>query len=146
MLLDLPAERLDFIKNLRKKYKVFLFSNTNEIHLKEFFNIFQQQSGLENLDAYFDKQYYSHVFGRRKPVPDSFIAILNDNKLRADETLFIDDSLRHVQGAKQAGLYAMHLTKEKSFFDVLRFLEEIELEEKNDAMLNDRACCKCVVS
>jgi len=42
MLLDLPKKRLDFIKSLRGKYKVFLFSNTNDIHLKEVFNICQR--------------------------------------------------------------------------------------------------------
>ncbi len=132
MLLDLPKKRLDFIKELRKKHKTFLFSNTNDIHLKEVFNICQKQNGFNTFNDFFDKEYYSHIFGRRKPNPDAFIDILNENKLEANETLFIDDSLQHVLGAREAGLYAMHLSKDKSIFDVMIFMEEINSLNKTE--------------
>ena len=118
MLLDLPKKRLDFIKSLRGQYKVFLFSNTNEIHLKEFFNICQRQNGFHTFEGYFDKEYYSHIFGKRKPHLDAFISLLNENKIEAQETILIDDSLQHVLGARQAGLYAIHLSKDGSIIDI----------------------------
>ena len=114
MLLDLPIERLEFIRQLRKEYKVFLFSNTNEIHLKEVFNICQRQNGFDTFKGFFDKEYYSNIFGQRKPNTDSFLSILRENDLNADETLFIDDTLQHVLGAKAVGIHAVHLTKGKS--------------------------------
>ncbi|MBV8802564.1 MAG: HAD family phosphatase, partial [Gammaproteobacteria bacterium] len=76
MLLDLPKKRLDFIKSLRIHYKTFLLSNTNEIHLKEVFNICQKQNGFNTFDGYFEKEYYSHLLGKRKPNCDAFISIL----------------------------------------------------------------------
>lgn len=134
MLLDIPQERLKFIKNLKNNYKVFLFSNTNDIHIKEVFNICQRQNGFNSFEGHFDKEYYSHIFGQRKPNPSSFSSILAENKLQASETLFVDDSMQHILGAKQAGLHTMHISKEKSIFDVLIFLEQLtkseELEEK----------------
>lgn len=125
MLLDLPLVRLEYIKELRNKFTVLLFSNTNDIHLKEVFNICQQQNGFDSFAGIFDKEYYSNIFGKRKPHPQSFLAILEENNLNADETLFIDDSLQHVLGARQAGIHAIHLTKEKSIFDVLTYINEI---------------------
>ena len=38
MLLDLPQNRLDLIKKLKNKYKIFLLSNTNEIHIRALIN------------------------------------------------------------------------------------------------------------
>ena len=119
MLLDLPQDRLDFIKSLRDKYKVFLFSNTNEIHIKEVFNICQRQNGFDNFSCYFDKEYYSHMFGMRKPNKDAFIKLLNDANIIAEETLFVEDSLQHIKGAESAGLNAIHLVNRLTIFDTL---------------------------
>src|SRR5258708_9221731 len=33
LLLDFPVERIQLLKELRKKYRIFLFSNTNALHL-----------------------------------------------------------------------------------------------------------------
>ena len=35
MLLDLPTQRLNTIHNLKRKYSIFLLSNTNEIHINK---------------------------------------------------------------------------------------------------------------
>ena len=131
MLLDLPGERLDLIKNLRRNFRTFLLSNTNEIHLKEVFNICQRQNGFATFNGCFDKEYYSHIFGKRKPNRDAFISIINEHNLRPDETLFIDDSLQHVLGAREAGLYAIHLLPGKSLFDVLGYINEIDTAIKS---------------
>ena len=118
MLLDLPKERLNFIAALRKTHRLFLFSNTNEIHLETVFRICQREHGIGSLAPYFDKEYYSCRFGKRKPNPDAFKIILNENQLKANETLFVDDTLQHVNGAQLAGLHAIHLAPGKTIFDV----------------------------
>ncbi|OGT35486.1 MAG: hypothetical protein A3F11_04995 [Gammaproteobacteria bacterium RIFCSPHIGHO2_12_FULL_37_14] len=124
ILLDLPKNRLDFIANLKKNYNILLFSNTNEIHLQEFFCICQRQHGLHSLTQYFNKEYYSCRFGKRKPDPAAFKAIIHENDMHAQETLFIDDTLQHVLGAQQAGLHAIHLTQDKSIFDLISNADE----------------------
>ncbi|HLB41453.1 MAG TPA: HAD family phosphatase [Gammaproteobacteria bacterium] len=118
MLLDLPKDRLDFISHLRKSYRVFLFSNTNEIHLQAFFRICQRQHRINSLMDYFEKEYYSCRFGKRKPNPEAFQIIINENNMNASETLFIDDTLQHVLGARQVGLCAVHLAQGKTIFDL----------------------------
>ena len=139
MLLDIPKQRLDFIKELGKNYNVFLLSNTNDIHLKEVFNICQRQNGFSTFEGYFSKEYYSNQLGMRKPNPEAFNAILAENKIEARETLFIDDTLPHVLGARRVGLHAIHLTPEKSIFEVVKFIEEInKISQSEESDLTHR--------
>lgn len=110
MLLDLPPQRIELIKQLKKHYKVYLFSNTNEIHLSAFKRIIAEQHGdSELLENLFDQAYYSHVVGKRKPNAEAFETVLNQHGLLASETLFIDDSIQHIEGAQKLGLQTIHL-------------------------------------
>lgn len=99
LLLDLPKERIDLLKKLSQNYRLFLFSNTNQTHYSEFVAKVEVDFNL-----IFEKAYYSHQFGRRKPDSDSFLAILHENKLEAKETLFVDDSIHHIQSAELLGI------------------------------------------
>jgi glucose-1-phosphatase len=109
MLLDWKQDKIDFLKSIQSKYQLFLFSNTNSIHKKYFEQTLKEQIGLKSLDELFTNSYYSHEFGKRKPHPESFQAILNENQIIAAETLFVDDSIQHIEGAKQIGLHTIHL-------------------------------------
>lgn len=118
MLLDLPKERLDLIENLQSKYNLFLFSNTNIIHLEAFNKIIQDQHGIPNIDGFFETAYYSHEFGRRKPHAESFQALLDKEGLNAEETIFIDDTKHHVEGANSIGINGIFLEKGKTILDL----------------------------
>jgi putative hydrolase of the HAD superfamily len=109
MLLDFPKERLQWLQSIKNKYKIFLFSNTNEIHYNAFLKIFGLATGQPSFDDYFIKAYYSHTLGLRKPYEASFLKILEEQHLIAEETLFIDDTLKNIEGAKLAGLHTIHL-------------------------------------
>ena len=111
MLLDLPPKNLAYIKQLSQRYRTFLYSNTNEIHLTEVFNIARRSSGIESFADYFEREYYSCRMGMRKPDPASFEEILQQNQLVAEETLFIDDSPANIAGAKSVGIQVFHLKK-----------------------------------
>lgn len=100
LLLELPLERIELLKKLKNKYRLFLFSNTNETHYKSF-----RTKVESDFDDIFEKKYYSHEFGRRKPDESSFEEIMNENKLNPKETLFIDDSSQHIEGAKNLGIH-----------------------------------------
>lgn len=109
MLLDIPAERIKLIKLLSQQYKVLLLSNTNEVHFKSFEAQFNQVAGV-GIHEIFHKAYLSHEIGRRKPNKSTFEFILNDAKADAEETLFIDDTTVHVEGAESAGIRAYLLS------------------------------------
>jgi HAD superfamily hydrolase (TIGR01509 family) len=104
MLLDFPQNIIDTLKKAKQKYKTFLLSNTNEIHYDEYTNRLKKQFGIKSLDFLFDKTYLSHQIGLRKPNKEAFELILNENNLQPEETLFIDDSLQHIEGASKVRL------------------------------------------
>lgn len=123
MLLDLPSERLDFLLAVKEKYNTALLSNTNSIHLENFYKELKKVHNLKSLDDYFHKVYFSCDLGMRKPNPETFLRVCELEGFNPSETLFIDDTIQHVEGAKQAGLQALHLdVKNTDVINLLSFL------------------------
>lgn len=109
MLLDFPAPRLELLRQLKAAgYRLFLLSNINSIHLRDVYTILQESHNMqaEEFDALFERPYYSHLIGRRKPALDTYHFVINDAGLRAEETLFFDDNPENIIGAQRAGLLA----------------------------------------
>ena len=119
MLLEIPIEKLQFIDGLKKDYNMFLLSNTNEIHIKKFEDYLKKNNMLKQFYKCFDKIYYSSRMGKRKPEENCFNQVLEENGLIAENTLFIDDSIQHIEGAKKAGIKTFHLEKNKSILDLV---------------------------
>lgn len=109
MLLDFPKERLNFLMQLKEKYNTALLSNTNTLHLDFFNKQLKEIHKLESLRTHFKQTYYSCYMGMRKPNPEIFIEVCKLEGFKPAETLFIDDSMQHVEGAKEAGLHAYYL-------------------------------------
>jgi glucose-1-phosphatase len=129
VLLDIPKERLDFVYQLRQKgYKTFLYSNTNEIHFPHILKSYEEYVGLDYFNSCFDKQYYSHIFGKRKPHVDSFLAVAKeievDNNIKAYEILFIDDTIRHIKGAEKAGLKTLLMKSNQEIENFRKLIDE----------------------
>lgn len=112
MLLDFPEQRLKLLEKLQQKYRLFLLSNTNEIHQQAFEKILFSTCGQKSLDPWFEKVYFSHHINLRKPDAEVFRFVLDQNGLLPEETLFIDDSRQHIEGAKLTGLQAVWLNHE----------------------------------
>jgi len=102
-------EAIQKAKELKSKYRLYLFSNTNAIHYKCFIEIYKRQFGTSDFDDLFEKAYYSHDIGIRKPYVESYTWVLNDAGILAAETLFIDDTKANIEGAEKAGLQAIYL-------------------------------------
>lgn len=117
MLLDFPSANVEFLDRLKNKYRLFLFSNTNSLHLISFQQSFRNVYGRE-LDSFFEKAWYSHVINYRKPDLAAFNFVIEDAGLQAAETLFIDDTLVNVEGALAAGLQGRHLEPGKTILDL----------------------------
>lgn len=109
LLLDIPEPRIRLLEKLKKHYRIFLLSNSNEIHYRKYLLEFREQYGYEDFNGLFEKAYFSFMIGLKKPGTAVFEYVLKDAGLVAGETLFIDDTLQHVQGAEKTGMYAYHL-------------------------------------
>ncbi|RKD92161.1 HAD family hydrolase [Mangrovibacterium diazotrophicum] len=117
MILEYFPERIELVRRLSANYRVFLFSNTNAIHIRHFQGLFKRTFQHE-LSELFEKDYYSSEIGLRKPDPASFDFVLNDAGLKAEETLFVDDSDANIESAKKTGMNTIWLTPES---DLLSF-------------------------
>jgi len=109
LLLDFPADRIEWLTGLKKKYRLFLFSNTNGIHVKHFRKIYSDAYNNAVFDDHFEKAYYSHTAGLIKPDLEAFHLVVRENNLVPEETLFIDDSLANVEAARLSGLKALQV-------------------------------------
>jgi glucose-1-phosphatase len=118
MLLDIPQQRIQLLKQLRSNYKLFLLSNTNNIHLQCFTEIVKDTTGLSSLSDCFDRDYYSHLMKMRKPDAEIFQYVLNENNLKPDETLFLDDNQANLRGAASVGIQTFHVAHPDLIFSL----------------------------
>jgi putative hydrolase of the HAD superfamily len=124
ILKDFPHYRLEFLKQMKDsgKYNLFLLSNTNDLHIKwvqdnvEFYEDFKKS---------FKEFYLSYEINLRKPDQDIFQFVLQQNNLDPEETLFIDDTLEHINSAKTLNINTWHLQAGKE--DITKLFDQKEL-------------------
>jgi len=112
MIGNMPSSNLPLLRTVRKQYHTYLLSNTNAIHIEYFIHYLEQKFGYNALTDMFDKVYFSHEIGERKPEHAAFEFVINDASLTPSETLFIDDLLPNIEGAREVGLLTYHLQNE----------------------------------
>jgi putative hydrolase of the HAD superfamily len=103
-----PPHRIELLKNLKTKYRLFLLSNTNIIHYDYYIQKFKTEFGFD-FHSLFEKTYWSFKMGERKPDQSAFSFVLNNSKLDANESLFIDDSIQNIETARQMGFRTDHI-------------------------------------
>jgi glucose-1-phosphatase len=118
LLLDFPPERISWLEKIKNKYRIFLFSNTNQIHYDYFIADFAKTFPGKDFNSFFIKAYYSQTLGLRKPYVESYQAIIDEQKLNPAETLFIDDTEKNIIGAQAAGLQTIHLVAPQTLLDL----------------------------
>jgi FMN phosphatase YigB (HAD superfamily) len=126
ILLDFPKERLDFLKEISasKKYRLFLLSNTNDLHIKWIQNSLGEVFFQEFKNS-FEQFYLSHEINLRKPDSEIYEFVLNENNLIADETLFVDDLKENTDSARKLGIHVWNLIPKQE--DVIELLTKIKM-------------------
>ncbi|WP_348798823.1 HAD family hydrolase [Flavobacterium adhaerens] len=108
ILADFPMYRLEFLQKLSKKYRLFLLSNTDAIHIATF----EQKVGPAFYNAFykcFEKVYFSFEIGMRKPNAEIYHFVLEQNGLQAEQVLFVDDKKENTDAAEALGLHVWNL-------------------------------------
>lgn len=109
ILIDLPPHRISLLLALKQKYRVILYSNTNDINYQFFTRQMMREYGFDVFSRCFHKAYFSHILHLRKPKPDGFRQILLEQGLKPEETLFIDDNEPNLAGARTVGIHGLWL-------------------------------------
>jgi putative hydrolase of the HAD superfamily len=103
MIRDIPAKRVGMVKELANNFNVYLFSNTNAIHIRRLHRAFREMYGIE-FPSLFVKDFYSHEIHERKPDLNSYLKVIELSGITPGETLFVDDLEKNISGAEKAGL------------------------------------------
>lgn len=120
MLGEIPIKRLEFITSLRKGKQTFLLSNTNVIHIRNI-EAYMDREGIKNMFySSFDKVYFSYEMKMRKPDAVIFETVIEENNLNPARTLFVDDSIQHINGAAAVGLKTLFLEKGSELTEMLK--------------------------
>lgn len=121
---EFPLYRLEFLQMLTHKYRLFLLTNTDEIHISRF----EHKVGISFFSDFyqcFEKVYYSYEMGMRKPDTAVFNYILNKHDLSPKRTLFIDDKKENTDAAASLGIQVWNLQVGKE--DVVDLFSKKEL-------------------
>ena len=105
---DFPLERLEFLQMLSSRYRLFLLTNTDSIHISRF----EHNVGMSFYSDFyrcFEKVYYSYEMGMRKPDTEIFTTILSKHDLSPKRTLFVDDKKENTDAAESLGLHVWNL-------------------------------------
>ncbi len=104
MLVGIKAARFPMLRELKKHYRLFVLSNTNEIHREWIFTHVATVHGILDFQTnYFEKIYCSDQLQLRKPDRAIYDFVLQDAQLVAGETLLIDDKEENIDMAILAG-------------------------------------------
>ncbi|MFV0505541.1 MAG: HAD family hydrolase [Bacteroidales bacterium] len=116
MICQFPQKHVDLLRRLRDKgYKLFLLSNTNELHVKAFEDLFYNKFNF-HIRSLFDRALYSNEIGRRKPHKETFQFVLQALNIAPDKTLMIDDSPANIEGAKASGMCTLYIETNGDIF------------------------------
>lgn len=108
ILLDFPLYRLEFLQMLSQKYRLFLLSNTDAIHIDSF----QHKAGVTFYREFyqcFERVYFSFELGMRKPDAEIFNYLIKKHDLTPKRTLFIDDKKENTDAALALGFQVWNL-------------------------------------
>lgn len=128
MLVDIRPEIFDFLTSVKRKYRVFLLSNTNNIHIRYVtYRILERKYQITNWPEFFDGVFYSHDLGMRKPNPNIYEKVNQLAKVDKSETLFIDDNKGNIEAAKEFGWHtALHPSNERIEDYFKKYIAQIE--------------------
>ena len=116
---NLDEDLVDFLRDLRPKYKTVLLSNAWD-------DLRQMIEDVWQIDDAFDQLIISAEIGLVKPDLVIYQWMLAELGLEPSHAVFVDDFLHNVEGAQAAGLQAIHFRSPDQALGELQTLLEIE--------------------
>ena len=116
LLTGIPRRRIEKIVSLKGQYRLFILSNTNTIHWRKAVDEYFPMDGM-TVDDYFEKVFLSYRMHAVKPDSEIFLRTLREAGIKANETLFIDDSQANCRAAASLGIRTMHVTGGDEWLD-----------------------------
>lgn len=103
--LEVPERNLRALTRLREEgYRLLLLSNTNPYMMSWVLSREFDGKG-HSLEDYMDVCYMSYKMKMMKPDKRIFLEVMDRERLKPEETLFVDDGIRNTEVAKSVGLH-----------------------------------------
>ena len=132
MLGDIPLRRLQMMKELQDRYRVFILSNTNETHIRYTRQHISTHYGASGFEAYVHHPFYSHDLKCRKPDAIIYEKVMEHAGIEPATTLFFDDHPDNIAAAQKAGIQAMLVDPNDEIIDIIeQVLPEDVAQEKD---------------
>lgn len=106
ILVGIAPYKAELLKKMSEKYDLYLLSNNNSICLPCSAGMFRD-AGIP-LDVIFRKCFYSFEMKTLKPAPEFYEAVMESIGIPPAQMLFVDDSMKNVEGAEAVGLPAVY--------------------------------------
>lgn len=105
------AHRFQWLKELHKKYTIYLLSNISDLHWAYMLKLLQMSE--IKIDECFDQCYLSYQLKTTKPDPHIYDILLHETGLNPAETLYIDDLSENIEAGQRVGLQVFKLEPNK---------------------------------
>lgn len=115
----IPVVKLRAIRALREAgFKVCGLSNINEFVMPYVREQLFTADGLK-MEDYIEEPYLSYEMGLLKPGAEIFRVMIERSGMTPERTLFIDDSAKNIQTARELGFQVYHAGPEEDFTPLL---------------------------
>jgi putative hydrolase of the HAD superfamily len=118
VILKLRPDSFELVKRLKNQHKLYVLSDTNQMHIDYIKDLYQKTYPNEQFEDLFAKCYFSHEMGVAKSSPQAWINILEEQHLKPEECLFIDDMLPNIERAKSLSLNVFHYKPDSKPADI----------------------------
>lgn len=119
MLAKIPYQRLMMLQSLRRQYRVFLLSNTNETHIRWVDQFLKDNYRINRLADLVDQAFYSHDLRTRKPEPEIYHKMLKLAGIKPEESLFFDDYAINIESARQVGIHGHLVSPQDEIIEIV---------------------------
>ena len=121
-IVGIPLHRLQSLRELRKRYKTYILSNTNPIMFEGVIARNFAQEGLD-VNAYFDGVTVSYKAHSNKPDRAIFDYAIATMGIKPEETLFFDDGQENLDAAAKLGFKTALVEPGGEFMDIISKME-----------------------
>ncbi len=114
MIKDFQPDKMRFVKQLKSTHTTALLSNTNDIHI-DCVNRRLKKITTDTLEELFHFTFLSQEIKMRKPNKETFLWVCEKMSVKPEDVIFIDDSVQHIEGAREAGLNTYFFPQNERF-------------------------------
>lgn len=107
-------ELIPLLEKLQKDYRLFILSNTNELHAN---NIMER---FPYLFSYFETPFFSHQMNARKPEVLIYQKLLESIQILPEKLVFIDDLEKNLTTAEELGIKTIKMSSKTQLLEDLK--------------------------